>query len=470
MNSQVAEPRVASRQKEGGKATVAVVFFAAPDWAISPTHPERAERVRYTKGFLEEQGVLDRDEIVEYPPRAASDREIARTHFCVPSVSSQAAEAHRTAAGAALALADAVMRGEARRGFALARPPGHHAMRVVHGNRGFCSIHNEAVMVDYLRQRYGVRKIAVVDTDVHHGDGTQDIYWHDPDLLFISLHQDGRTLYPGTGFVDELGGPNAVARTLNVPLPPGTTDEGYHLVLEELVLPVLEAFGPELVINSAGQDNHYSDPLAMMKVSAQGYARLSERLAPDLAVLEGGYAIQSALPYVSLGILLAMAGLDYSGVREPDYDPRLLRPSENVQSEVQNTVETLKGFWAHPDRARDQFFPGLRGRTHTRQKSIYYDTDAIREDQEETVRLCDQCPGWVRIISRAQRAGSRSCKVLCISIPWQACERCAEEANDQYDQAVRQNTAGYDGIYEQDKRADRYRSWEASTEAETTVE
>ena len=142
-------------------------------------------------------------------------------------------------------------------GFALVRPPGHHSMRVVHGNRGFCNINNEAIMIEYLRQHYGLKKIAIVDTDVHHGDGTQDIYWHDPDVLFISFHQDGRTLYPGSGFPSELGGPNAFGMTINVPLEPGTTDEGIHYVLDNLVLPLLDDFQPDLIVNSAGQDNHY---------------------------------------------------------------------------------------------------------------------------------------------------------------------------------------------------------------------
>ena len=174
-----------------------------------------------------------------------------------------------------------------KNGFAIIRPPGHHAMSVVHGNRGFCNINNEAIMIEYLRRRYGYRRIAIVDTDVHHGDGTQEIYYHDPDVLFISFHQDGRTLYPGSGFVEELGAPPAVGTTINIPLAPYTTDQGILLVLEELILPLLEEFKPELVVNSAGQDNHYTDPLASMRFTATGYAQLNRKLAPHIAVLEG---------------------------------------------------------------------------------------------------------------------------------------------------------------------------------------
>ena len=131
-------------------------------------------------------------------------------------------------------------------------------MRVTHGNRGFCNVNMEAVMIENLRRRFGPLRVAIVDTDCHHGDGTQDIYWNDPDTLFISMHQDGRTLYPGTGFLPECGGPGALGRTVNIPLPPGTGDEGYLYVTKNVVLPLLEAFKPDLVINSAGQDNHRS--------------------------------------------------------------------------------------------------------------------------------------------------------------------------------------------------------------------
>jgi acetoin utilization deacetylase AcuC-like enzyme len=359
--------------------TTGLCFFPAFDWAISPNHPEREERLLYTRDLIIEEGVLDLPQIVSYAPRPALEREIARVHICVPDVDAQATEAHRVAAGGALVLADARMRGEVDNAFAMIRPPGHHAMRVVHGNRGFCNVNSEAVMVAHLRQRYGVRRIAIIDTDVHHGDGTQDIYYHDPDTLVIGLHQDGRTLYPGSGFSGELGGPRAVGRNLNVPLPPHTSDEGLQYVLEQLVLPVLADFQPEIVVNSAGQDNHYTDPLAMMRVSAQGYAHLTRALKPDLAVLEGGYAIQSALPYVNLAILLAMAEIDYSHVREPDYDAGALRMARAQWDAVREEVDVARWIWDHPDEARAQVYPDLRAAdlSHTREKQVYYDTDGI---------------------------------------------------------------------------------------------
>ena len=457
---------MANRTRRAGK--MGLLFFPAFDWAISPSHPEREERLLYTKDQIVEEGLLDLDEVVEYAPRIAENADVARVHFCVPDVAAQATEAHRIAAGGALALADAWMAGEIATGFALIRPPGHHAMRVVHGNRGFCNVHNEAAMIAHLRQKYGVQRVAVVDTDVHHGDGTQEIFYHDPDVLVIGLHQDGRTLYPGSGFVGELGGPGAFARNLNVPLPPGTTDEGVLYAIEHLVLPVLADFAPEVVINSAGQDNHYSDPLAHMRVSAQGYARLNQMLAPDLAVLEGGYSIQSALPYVNLGIILAMAGLSYDHVREPDYDPGALRQSRSQWDIVRQTVDRVREIWERPQAAFARLYPRLDD-TFTREKQIFYDTDAIHERQEETVRMCDDCPGWLRIDSQAQGGEFGHQRIWAMSIPWAACERCADEARDQYRATVRNPSTYYDWIYLQDRPADEYRRYDVATGREDVV-
>ncbi|MBP9624935.1 MAG: histone deacetylase, partial [Veillonella sp.] len=216
-----------------------LVFFPAFDWKISPTHPERQERLLYTRDQLAEEGLLEHPAIREYNPWQASMTDIERVHVGAPSLDAWVTAAHQVSAGGAMAAAEAVMSGEVKRAFALVRPPGHHAMRMVHGIRGFCTINIEAVMLAYLRRKHGVKRIAVVDTDVHHGDGSQDMFWHDPDTLYISFHQDGRTLYPGSGFMSEFGGPQAIGGTVNIPLPPGTGDEGLLKVLHELVLPML---------------------------------------------------------------------------------------------------------------------------------------------------------------------------------------------------------------------------------------
>ncbi|MBN2141423.1 MAG: histone deacetylase [Desulfovibrionaceae bacterium] len=399
-----------------------VVFFPAYDWSISPTHPEREERLLYTQDQLKEEGLFDTEGVREYKPKVASREDVERVHFCFPDVDAVATRSHLISAGGAMTAAGLVMEGERDRAFALVRPPGHHAMKVVHGSRGFCNINIEAVMIEWVRENYGPKRIAVVDTDCHHGDGTQDIYWHDPDVLFISLHQDGRTLYPGTGFPRDCGGPKAMGRTVNIPLPPGTADEGFLMVMERVVMPILEDFKPELVINSAGQDNHFSDPITNMNFSAQGYARLSEMLKPDIAVLEGGYSIQGALPYVNLGICLAMAGLDYSCVREPQYDPKALAQEPRLSEYIKELCDLVPGVYFHPPAESPDGFEAKGW--FVRHKDIFYDTDGINEAQTESLLLCDHCRGLVKYESRS----SKNPPCLGLDLPIKACDRCRDMA------------------------------------------
>ena len=440
-----------------------LIFFPAFDWAISPTHPEREERLLYTRDQIFEEGLMDLPEIAEYKPRLADYRDIARVHFCVPDIKAQATTPHLIAAGSCLVLGDALMKGEVKNAFALVRPPGHHAMTVAHGNRGFCNINNEAILVEYLRKKYGIRRIAIVDTDVHHGDGTQEIFYNDPDVLFISFHQDGRTLYPGSGFINELGGPKALGRTINIPLPPATPDEGILYVLDSLVLPILKDFKPELVLNSAGQDNHYTDPLANMRFSAQGYAKLNEKLAPDMAVLEGGYAIQSALPYVNTGIILAMAGLDYSCVREPDFKPGMFVQAARDRQTLEEIVAAQLENWKNRDRLVKAEV-AKHGDFYRRKKQIFYDTDMIQESQEETIRMCPDCQGYKTIDSRAHRSMGDT-RVFGVSIPIYACDNCQAEAREEY--RKRLNHPEYEYVYLQDKKEDEYRAYNIRKKQET---
>ena len=443
-----------------------VLFFPAFDWAISPTHPEREERLLYTRDQIFEEGIMDRPEIREYQPRLATAKEISRVHFCVPTVESRVTEAHLVSAGATLVIADAFMNGEIGNGFAITRPPGHHSMTVTHANRGFCDVNNEAVMVEYLRQKYDIRRIAIVDTDVHHGDGTQEIFWHDPDVLFISFHQDGRTLYPGSGFEDELGGPVAYGTTINVPLSPGTTDTGIHYVLDNLVLPVLEEFTPEVIVNSAGQDNHFSDPLASMKLTAKGYASLNEKLRPHIAVLEGGYSIETALPYVNMGIIMAMAGIDYSNLREPGYDPRDFRESprnmDAIKALVERQLAAFRGRGAVVERNRS------KGRVvESAQRNIFYDTDGIHERQRVNFRICPDCCGFRTILSSAAQSYGDIYTVFCICLPKACCDTCTDEARRAFDLAHAEGD--HDIAYLQDRKADEFRTFNRRTGEEDVL-
>ncbi len=445
----------------------AVIFFPAFDWAISPSHPEREERLLYTRDQIFEEGIMDLPNVIEYKPRLATDTDIARVHFCVPDISSVTTEAHYVSAGCSLVIADAVMSKQVDNGFSIARPPGHHSMTVVHGNRGFCNINNEAIMVEYIRKKYDIRRIAVVDTDVHHGDGSQEIFYHDPDILFISFHQDGRTLYPGSGFIEELGGPAALGSTINIPLRPKTSDDGILYIIDNLVLPMLKEFGAEVVVNSAGQDNHFTDPLADMRFSATGYAELNHRLKPDIAVLEGGYSIETALPYVNMGLIMAMAGLDYSNLREPDYHPGMFKESPSAMDYIKKLVDAQ---W-HNFSSRDELVKAAKTRfkpMYSVTERIFYDTDYISEDQKNQIKICDDCHGYRLIDSNGHYRTGRDGRIFGVCVPIYACERCQAEAEKHYQKMISQHAA-YDHIYLQDRKADRYLSYNCRTGLEKTI-
>lgn len=420
-----------------------LILFPAFDWRITPTHPEREERLLYTIDQIEEEGFFDYENIFVYNPEIIDDKYINLTHFCIPDFESIATISHKIAASSTITIAKKVMSKEVEKGFALIRPPGHHAHRITYGDRGFCIINNEAIMVEYLKREYKIKKIAIVDTDCHHGDGTQDIFWNDKDVLFISLHQDGRTLYPGSGFTNEIGGPAALGYTLNLPLPPYTSDEGFLYCLENLILPILEEFKPDIIINSAGQDNHYSDPLTNMNFSAQGYAKLTERLSPHISVLEGGYSVESALPYVNLGIIFALAGIDYSNIKEPDYDHEKLRQSPKISEYIKRLCENVYTIWKN----REQTAHELRKKYqkyYTRKKSIYYDTMGFLEQQLESIKICNKCSGLITIESHCLNY-----RVFAITIPHDACEECYDEG---YKLFATTDIGNFSHIILQDKR------------------
>ncbi|MCP4130519.1 MAG: histone deacetylase [bacterium] len=412
-----------------------LIFFPAYDWAISPTHPEREERLLYTQDQLWEEGIFDIDGITEYKPDLATPTDVDRIHFSFPDVESVTTESHMISAGGALKAARLILDDEVDTVFALVRPPGHHAMKVVHGNRGFCNINNEAIMIEYIREHSDKKKIAIVDTDCHHGDGTQDIYWHDQDVLFISIHQDGRTLYPGSGHTDELGGPNAAGRTINIPLPPNTSDEGFLYAIDNMVLPILEDFKPDLIVNSAGQDNHYTDPITNMNFSASGYALLNEKLNPDIAVLEGGYSIQGALPYVNLGIVLAMAGVDYSHVREPDYNHDAIRQDPRIDDYIKQLSDVVLKNYFHPPLDRNVRV----GDFIERRKNVYYDTDGIQDNQLEAILICNDCSGLLVLESES----SKNPPCLGIEIPVGACDKCRNEGLKIFEEATKRKVLKY---------------------------
>ncbi len=203
-------------------------------------------------------------------------------------------------AGGAIAGAKAVAEGDADRAFCAIRPPGHHAGRDV--GMGFCLINNVAVAARYLQARHGVGKVLIVDWDVHHGNGTQNVFLEDPSVFFFSIHEHPTFLYPGTGRRWEIGKGKGEGTTLNLPMAPGSGDEEYRAAFEEQLAPAVERFRPEIILVSAGFDAHGEDPLADIRLTSEGYrnmtrflARLAERYCGGklVSVLEGGYETSS---------------------------------------------------------------------------------------------------------------------------------------------------------------------------------
>jgi acetoin utilization deacetylase AcuC-like enzyme len=200
----------------------------------------------------------------------------------------------RLAAGGVIRAVDAVLHGEVNNGLALIRPPGHHA--TPQWGMGFCILSNAAIAARYAQSAFGLERIMIADYDVHHGNGTQDIFYDDPDVLFVSTHQ--YPFYPGTGALDETGIGAGEGYTINLPLSAGIGDAGYAQLYEEIMWPAARRFKPQLIVVSAGFDAHWADPLAMMGLTLSGYAHLSRELvamAGELCqgrivfVLEGGY-------------------------------------------------------------------------------------------------------------------------------------------------------------------------------------
>jgi acetoin utilization deacetylase AcuC-like enzyme len=274
-------------------------------------HVEGPERLEAALALLLESGLLDHLHQIEAPAPAsvvlapvhsrryleALDRACAQgggwfdpDTYCT----SRSCDVARSAAGACIATTDAVLTGEVRSAFAAVRPPGHHARP--EQAMGFCLLNNVAIAARHAQRRHNAGRIAIVDIDVHHGNGTQEAFYDDPTVLYVSTHQ--YPFYPGTGPAAETGPPEADGTNVNIPLPAGCGDAEYRAVFEQIVEPVVRRYRPQLLLVSCGFDAHFADPLAMMSLSVDGYGELMSRLralAEELCdgrtvvVLEGGY-------------------------------------------------------------------------------------------------------------------------------------------------------------------------------------
>jgi acetoin utilization deacetylase AcuC-like enzyme len=328
-------------------------------------HPENYRRLEKSWALLKSDGILDR--MVGVPSSAAPLDAVLKVHTprylerlemsqlmggghldADTYLTADSYQAALLAAGGVLNMVDAVLYGQADNGFALVRPPGHHAL--AHTGMGFCLLANAAIAARWAQERHGVNRVLIVDFDVHHGNGTQEILWSDPSVLFFSTHQ--YPFYPGTGAADEVGDELGHGATLNVPLPAYVGDKGYLEIFRRVLAPAARRFRPQLILLSAGFDAHWLDPLASMQLSIPGYAALVQEmmaLADELChgrlvtVLEGGYN----LDVLAHSILTTYRVLseDPRGVSDPFGPPRT---EERDISTLIDRVQRLHGLSGPP--------------------------------------------------------------------------------------------------------------------------
>jgi len=321
-------------------------------------HPESPERLKRIYSMLDEIGSSD---MVRIPARSATHEEIGFVHDTRyiesihatkgksvrldpdTSTSPKSYEAACMAAGGFMSLIDAAMKGEIDNGFALVRPPGHHAERS--RAMGFCLFNNVAIGARYLEKKYNLKRIVIVDFDLHHGNGTQHAFYRDNTVLYFSTHQ--YPYYPGTGWIEETGEGDGRGYTVNVPFSYGMDDDDYMFAFKEVLAPIVDMYKPEIILVSAGFDAHYNDPLGGMRVTEKGYAMMTKAMM-DMAkkhcngrilyVLEGGYGLDGITNSVK-AVIKELRGT-------PAYDDyKHDAPSNEAVKIVENLKKALSPYW-----------------------------------------------------------------------------------------------------------------------------
>ena len=321
-------------------------------------HPERPERL---KVLLDLTRGLHGSDLQILPPRPAKKEEVSSCHsseyidlvrstseinrYALDGDTVTCADSFGIAllaVGGFLRLLDSVSTFDFRHGFALVRPPGHHATR--DRAMGFCLFNTVAIGAHYLKRLYGARRILIMDWDVHHGNGTQDSFYQDPSVLYISTHQ--YPYYPGTGAIEEVGNGKGEGYTVNIPLPAGCGDEEYLRVFKEIVIPIADKYQPEWVLVSAGFDPHQHDPLGGMRVTEKGFGIMASMLlelaqkhaAGKIAfLLEGGYNLEALRNSVSV-VLEKMKGEDRS-------EPAVQIGMQRVDPLIRKILKFQEKYW-----------------------------------------------------------------------------------------------------------------------------
>lgn len=319
-------------------------------------HPERPGRLISILDALKESGLESQVPMVR--PREATIEQVELVHDSMyirqvertaeagggwldadTVMSSSSYKAALMASGAAIQAVDLLVGGKPITAFALVRPPGHHALPA--RAMGFCLLNNVAIAAHYALQQYGLERVLIVDYDVHHGNGTQDIFYRDGRVLYFSTHQ--YPWYPGTGRYDEIGYGDGEGATVNVPFPSRVGDSGYLRAFEEVLLPIARRFSPQLVLVSAGYDAHWADSISLIELSTAGYARLAEMvisIADELCqgriafLLEGGYHLKALSSSVTAALEVLLG-------QQPE-DPLGPSPNRSLEPDISRLLAEIK--------------------------------------------------------------------------------------------------------------------------------
>lgn len=315
--------------------------IAAGGYVEADVHVENPASRRRLRNLLEVTGLMDK--LVEVKPRPATEAEVLRVHADeyitrlrnlsevgwgdagdFAPVGKDSFPIALLSAGGCIAAVDAVMDGPVSNAYALVRPPGHHAER--DRGRGFCLLANAAIAVEHLRHERGLKRVAIVDWDVHHGNGTQSIYYDDPNVLTISIHQD--RVYPvDSGLLTENGTAAGLGACINIPLPPGSGHGAYLAAFSQVVLPALTRFQPEMIIVPCGFDASALDPMARQMAHSETYRLMTRslklaagELCSDRLVMfhEGGYS-SSYVPWCGLAVIEELSGIRTAAVDPYQY-------------------------------------------------------------------------------------------------------------------------------------------------------
>jgi acetoin utilization protein AcuC len=332
-------------------------------------HPFRGDRFVNAMHFFKEKGLLKLPNVILQEPQPATKQDLLRVHSSTyvdlithlaeenmpydieTPVSLQIYEAAMLIIGGAITAGEAIYKGTVNRAIALGGGY-HHAGKDYGG--GFCLFNDIAILTEFLREKYHVQRVLNLDYDVHYGNGTSDIFYSDPSFLYVSIHQDPRTIYPRTGFIDQIGSGPGEGFNVNVPLPPGTSDQTYLYAVNEIFTPLAEEFGPDIILANGGSDAHFADTLGRLQLTSQGFFQLSRMIAKvsdrvcngKLILMVGSGYNPVVLPICWYALATGVVDLKTMDVREPT-EPSL-EPNSNrqiVEETLANLKQILKRYW-----------------------------------------------------------------------------------------------------------------------------